>query len=67
MSHQHDSCPKDGCVGGTIWGPCSWEDCPNDDCEVIAHCSCKCHSGKVCGCMYVWPRMEAKQKPKECQ
>jgi hypothetical protein len=64
VAHTHENCPKDLCVMGAVYGPCSWEYCPNDDCQVVGHCACKCHSGKLCDCGYRWPRMNPEQKPK---
>ena len=54
MAHNHENCKEYGCEGGMIFGPCS-EECPADDCTVVGHCECKCHSGKTCGCGFKWP------------
>lgn len=61
MSHQHESCTVYNCDAGMILGPCS-EDCPVDDCTVVSHCPCLCHSGKTCLCGHTWPRMPAQPK-----
>ena len=55
MAHNHENCTTVyGCEDGMIFGPCS-EDCPSDDCAIVGHCDCKCHTNKTCGCGFKWP------------
>lgn len=57
MAHTHEDCPTYGCMEGMLFGPCG-EDCPVDDCMIVGHCDCNCHSNKTCDCGYHWDRME---------
>lgn len=61
MAHNHENCVANGvelCYEGMVFGPCDWAECPNDECEIVGHCECLCHSGRECGCGHTWPRME---------
>lgn len=61
MSHEHETCARPECSEGMIFGPC-YEECPSEDCTVVGHCDCKCHSGKVCACGHTWPKMPKQVK-----
>jgi hypothetical protein len=46
MSHEHETCARPEWNEGMIFGPCYEE----------------CHSGKVCACGHVWPKMPKQVK-----
>lgn len=51
-SHSHENCRN--CSLGQVYDYCDYEDCRNDQCVLVGHCGCGCHTGRTCGCGYKW-------------
>lgn len=60
IGHNHFDCDShySGCQEGIIWGFCDDGEgyCPAPDCVILGHCTCKCHTGRVCilGCEHTY-------------